>query len=482
MTEDTRTDSSKTGGKHKIDENIVSEKKIKLIKPSLLKSGSWADKYQALNTLSSGNENRGPIYFVKVRDIKGFSVDCFYRGIIKEFKILRKDILSCYGLAEIYILQKLDHPNIIKIREIYIENETLAILLDCYQYTAFNLCCKLSESDLRKFCYELLSAVAYCHSEGVIHRDIKPQNIYFPSKNIYQPANMVLADFDHSRELLPEPISRDITTLPVRPIEFFVYKEDFVRYDYSLDIWSLGMTILTMLKGSEVLSCSTSFDMVTRICSLLGTPTEDTMPLLRQHKFEFDLPSYKESIFDPKSTYIANAVLKDLLSRMLVYDPAKRITASEALKHPYFNCYDNKPILGIPNTPRPNFTQQLSIQAEIYNQIDPIGDWIDKLDQDALDEYPDYHINEGKQVDNYIKRVLSKVNCSGSENECSGSGMSSLDSEDFAEVCFICYMIDNVLFSNYQIYDFETPLPFGRRSWKDLRLIKMVYRALEMQF
>lgn len=198
-----------------------------------------------------------------------------------------------YWIAEIDILMKLDHPNIIK--PLQVQEKEDHILLYLPYYTPFNP----REYQYKHILFKLLLACAYLEEHKIIHRDIKCDNIL-----IYE-GDPILIDFDlavydHDQELI-----FDVQTLPYRSPEVLQKK----KYNSKIDIWSLGCIFYFMVVG----------------CHPFKTTNEAGLRYLHQH---FSLDAVQPLLDDTSF---------DLLSRMLEFDPDKRYSASQALAHSLFN-------------------------------------------------------------------------------------------------------------------------------------------------
>jgi serine/threonine protein kinase len=169
----------------------------------------------------------------------------------------------------------------------------------------------LTPNVIRRFMYQLLSAVNECHYHGVIHRDIKPANIL-----IDKFFNLKLCDFGLSRK------SKDalctfkyyIVTLWYRAPEILTHSR---TYTNSIDIWACGCVLAEMITGKPIFSGNSNDEQLNRIQYALGIPHGDNM--LK------DFVPY------------ANDNEYDLLKKLLKYYPDKRINAKKALEHPYFS-------------------------------------------------------------------------------------------------------------------------------------------------
>ena len=152
----------------------------------------------------------------------------------------------------------------------------------------------------------------------------------------------VIADFGLSR-VISQPLreyTNEVMTLHYRPPEL-VFGEK--KYSIGVDLWALGCIFVELFVGEPLFRAKCELELLFKFCQILGTPTIDNCPNLREY---YDNPERKtgppmrlpkniEGLrlneilagYDPKAI--------DLINKLLTYDPNKRITAKEALKHPF---------------------------------------------------------------------------------------------------------------------------------------------------
>ncbi|MDR3547304.1 MAG: casein kinase II subunit alpha/alpha' [Candidatus Pacebacteria bacterium] len=261
------------------------------------------------------------------------------RCIIKILKPVKKVKIR----REIKILQILcTGPNVVQLYDVVKDpvTRTPSLIFEAIDNVDFrDLYPTLTDFDVRYYIYQILRTLDYCHSQGIMHRDIKPHNMVVDhSKRILKVIDWGLAEFYHYGVEYNVRVASRYYKGP----ELLV---DDVYYDYTLDIWSLGCTLAEMVfKKVPFFKGKSNYDQLVRIAKVLGT--EDLMAYVNKYKLTLD-PQYNtllgdfprvslESFVTKENRALANQEAIDLLTRMLVYDKAERIVARDAMAHPYF--------------------------------------------------------------------------------------------------------------------------------------------------
>ncbi|OHS98245.1 CMGC family protein kinase [Tritrichomonas foetus] len=262
-------------------------------------------------------------------------------GMTVALKILKLENLEDDGvpstlLREISILKSIQHINVVSLVDA--QTSTLPIYL-AFEYVERDLRRLIQmkrrsfrPQSIKSYAFQMLAAVYYLHSHRIIHRDIKPDNILISRNGILK-----LCDFGMARYFtIPmRPYTRGVVTLWYKAPELILGG----FYELSIDIWSVGCILYEMITYSPLFPGDGQLDQMMRILKVLGTPTEEEFPGFKE-KFssgmEIPLPVHEPCDLAAMMNG-ADPLLIDLVLRMLRFDPMKRISAKEALQHPYFD-------------------------------------------------------------------------------------------------------------------------------------------------
>ena len=265
------------------------EKKYKII--STIGHGSYGDVFLAYNIFTKQK--------VAIKKIYRSNDDALNDGFI---------------LDEIEILKSLNHPDIVKIIEFYVTKDAYYIVNEyCGGGELFDkVKTDLSETQISVIFKQILSGLSYLHSKNIVHRDLKLENILISDKEFVEKTgeeyfDIKIIDFGNARIF-----EQTLSTNSIVGSSYYIAPEVFLKkYNRECDLWSAGVILYILVVGSP------PFDGISekRIFS-----------------------SIKAGVFDKKNKRWNQASLevKDLITKLLVYEPNKRLTANEALQHPWF--------------------------------------------------------------------------------------------------------------------------------------------------
>jgi cell division cycle 2-like protein len=250
------------------------------------------------------------------------------------------------ALREISLLLQLRHENIVNVREVVIGSDLnkIFVVMDYMDHTLRDLnefrARPFSVSEVKCLMLQILSGIKYLHDNWVIHRDLKTSNILMDNKG-----NLKICDFGMARKYGSplRPYSPVVVTLWYRAPEVLLGAK---TYGPAVDMWSVGCIFVELLTKEVLFPGEGEMDQLRRIFQELGLPNENRwkgyseLPVVQRFRFNGPSQSSLHKRFQKASASNPEPLLSelgmDLLSRLLEYDPEQRITAEEALNHPYF--------------------------------------------------------------------------------------------------------------------------------------------------
>mmetsp|Transcript_32388 Transcript_32388/g.76080 ORF Transcript_32388/g.76080 Transcript_32388/m.76080 type:complete len:315 (-) Transcript_32388:103-1047(-) len=289
------------------------QRQYEVLEKSVLGEGTYGKVYMARST------NTGEIVAMKQMKIEA-----------------QEEGVPSTAIREIALLKELNHTNVVKLLDVFCKPGKMVLVFEyCendlkkYMRTFNN---RLTPATIKNFTHQLCKGIAFCHSNRIIHRDIKPQNLLIDGRTCLK-----LADFGLARAFtVPLPkYTHEVITVWYRPLEILL---GATLYSIPVDLWSIGCVLGEMATGGPLFAGDSEIDTIFKIFQKLGTPTEQVWPGIQE------LPYFKPSFpkWPPRGwAAIRNTLAQvgtdgiDLLENIMRYDPSRRMSAIAALDHPY---------------------------------------------------------------------------------------------------------------------------------------------------
>eukprot|EP00747_Dinoflagellata_sp_TGD_P149721 gnl/TRDRNA2_/TRDRNA2_177049_c1_seq1.p1 gnl/TRDRNA2_/TRDRNA2_177049_c1~~gnl/TRDRNA2_/TRDRNA2_177049_c1_seq1.p1 ORF type:complete len:560 (+),score=65.06 gnl/TRDRNA2_/TRDRNA2_177049_c1_seq1:92-1771(+) len=273
---------------------------------------------------------------------------------VKKFpRVFDHPVFAVRVLREVRLLAHLRHPNILAMRELFVDGPNFR---DAY------LCLELMDGDLNQLIhggkerltdyqvqcisYKVLCGLLCLHTARIIHRDLKPGNILVKSDGAVKIADLGLA---RSIDAGVAQDSRDMAVLTEYVVTRYYRAPEVVltatQYTFAVDIWSMGCIIGEMLTRQLLFEGKDSLDQIRRIVRVVGTPTAKDLDWIpasspsRKFLERCEDPSNGEAFGRLLRWPGSNPQVLDLLPHMLRFNPSRRISVDQSLDHQYFQSF-----------------------------------------------------------------------------------------------------------------------------------------------
>ncbi|CAF1018983.1 unnamed protein product [Rotaria magnacalcarata] len=306
---------------------------------------------------------------VAIKKITPFEHQCFCQRTLREIKIL----------------SRFRHENIINIQEVmravsFDQMKDIYIvqcLMECDLYKLLRHQ-RLTDDHICYFLYQILRGLKYIHSANVLHRDLKPSNLLLNTN-----CDLKICDFGLARVADPNKdhsglLTEYVATRWYRAPEIMLNARGYYK---PIDIWSVGCILAEMIGGKPLFPGKHYIEQINLILNVVGSPDESDLVSIvneRARNYVSLLPVRKKT---PWKQLFPNAsdLALNMLDYLLTFNPNRRVSVEEALKHPYLAQYydpSDEPVAALPFTfdmelddlPLPQLKQLIFEETELINE------------------------------------------------------------------------------------------------------------------
>ncbi|CAI4227812.1 unnamed protein product [Auanema sp. JU1783] len=272
-------------------------------------------------------------------------------AIKKFFRPFQSTIHAKRTYRELKLLRTLNHDNVLDIIDVFTPDSDAGTLNSVY-FTSVLMGSDLQNilkiqrlglDQIQLLIYQILRGLKYIHSAGIIHRDLKPSNIAVNEK-----CQVKILDFGLARAAEAE-MTGYVATRWYRAPEIML---NWMHYSQTVDVWSVGCILAELVTGKALFPGDDHIDQLTRIMSIVGTPSEDFLQKVQSEEarnYIRNLPHLPRRNFADLFPNASREAI-DMLDQMLILDPDHRISVENALKHPFladYSCAEDEPIADV---------------------------------------------------------------------------------------------------------------------------------------
>jgi protein kinase len=258
---------------------------------------------------------------------------------IKKMKQRYGSFEECLQLKEVKSLRKIKHTNVVKLLQVFRENEYLFLVFELLGKSLLKTANERGsypEDEVRSIMWQVLTGLAYVHRQGFFHRDLKPDNL------LWKEDVLKIADFGLAREIRSRPPYTEYCGTRWYRAPEIILRSEF--YNSPVDIWAAGVTIGEMLVKYPFFDGDVLEDVILHMTDLVSSAA--ILEFAKQYGIEVGrefmgvmslraFPSWK-TLFDGMRPEMRDEDACDLLQKLLVVNPPARMSAAEAMAHPFF--------------------------------------------------------------------------------------------------------------------------------------------------
>lgn len=247
-----------------------------------------------------------------------------------------------YAMRELSLLKKLSHPNIIQINKYVVYKTHIEICMEYCKYDLYSFRKNLSndrslynEQTIKKIMFQFIQGINYLHSNMIMHRDLKPQNILLNFVN-GEPF-IKICDFNLSKKYtIPiKPYSPGILTLNYKAPEVIVGQSS---YSIGVDMWSLGCICVELFINKGLFNCKSDLELLQNHFQIIGKYNENILAgTTSLRSCNLNNTEYKplgiRKVIEDNSYLGVNDSFVNLIEQLLQVDPSQRITCKDVLLH-----------------------------------------------------------------------------------------------------------------------------------------------------
>ena len=251
---------------------------------------------------------------------------------------------ECLQLREVQVLRRLQHQNVIKLKEVIREKNALCLIFELMDENVLQVANNrkdkisghiststgLNEKEIRSIITQALLGLQHCHKAGYFHRDLKPENLLTKGDTVK------LADFGLAKEIRSRiPRTEYVSTRWYRAPELILRSPN---YNSPVDIWALGVIMAELYTLVPLFPGTSDADQLYKFCSLRGTPSQNDWEegYLLAKKLNIKFPQIAVT---PLKQILpqASTLAIDFIESMLHFNPQNRPTVNECLRHPFIS-------------------------------------------------------------------------------------------------------------------------------------------------